>query len=58
LIFAHIELDKGLWSEMKCGKINDFITDRYATVRKRILGFQKIRTCDAREKVVDFKEKN
>jgi len=54
LIFAHVEQDKGLWVEMKGGKISDFISDRYATVRKRTLGFQKVRTRDDREKVEEW----
>nr|VFK61013.1 MAG: PHP domain/AAA domain [Candidatus Kentron sp. UNK]VFK69593.1 MAG: PHP domain/AAA domain [Candidatus Kentron sp. UNK] len=51
LIFAHVEDRCGLWQEMSGGKLGDFSTDRYASVRRRTLGFQKVRTRDKREKV-------
>jgi len=51
LIFAHVEQRSGLWEEMKGGKLSDFATKRYASVRQRTLGFQKVRTHDEREKV-------
>ncbi|MCK5344732.1 MAG: PHP domain-containing protein, partial [Candidatus Heimdallarchaeota archaeon] len=51
LIFAHVEQKSGLWSEMAGGKLSDFATPRYETVRKRTLGFQKVRTRDDRDKI-------
>nr|VFK47507.1 MAG: hypothetical protein BECKTC1821D_GA0114238_10486 [Candidatus Kentron sp. TC] len=51
LIFAHVEDRNGLWEEMGGGKLGDFSTDRYASVRRRTLGFQKVRTHDKRKKV-------
>ena len=51
LIFAHVEQRSGLWSEMSGGKLSDFSTKRYEAVRKRTLGFQKVRTRDDRDKV-------
>lgn len=51
LVFAHVEQRSGLWEEMKGGKICDFTTKRYASIRDRTLGFQKVRTNDEREKV-------
>lgn len=51
LIFAHVEQNSGIWEEMKGGKIKDFASDRYSVVRKRTLGFQKVRTRDDRDKV-------
>jgi len=50
-VFAHVEDAKGLWTEMKGGKISDLTTDRYTEIRRRTLGFQKVRTNDEREKV-------
>ncbi|WP_457576248.1 TrlF family AAA-like ATPase [Desulfomarina sp.] len=51
LIFAHVEQRCGLWKAMLGGKIGDFTTPRYDSVRKRTLGFQKVRTRDERKKV-------
>ena len=51
LVFAHVEQKSGLWSEMSGGKLSDFSENRYETVRKRTLGFQKVRTWDDRTKV-------
>lgn len=51
LIFAHVEQKSGLWEEMKGGKLGDFSDKRYASVRKKTLGFQKVRTYDDRIKV-------
>lgn len=44
LIFAHVEQASGLWSEMGGGKLGDFKNTRYNDVRRRTLGFQKVRT--------------
>ncbi|MCF6335863.1 MAG: hypothetical protein L3J12_08995, partial [Spirochaetales bacterium] len=51
LIFAHVEQKSGLWNEMAGGKLSDFVSSRYETIRKRTLGFQKVRTRDDRDKV-------
>ncbi len=51
LIFAHVEQRNGLWEEMGGGKLQDFTSSTYKTVRERTLGFQKVRTRDDREKV-------
>lgn len=51
LVFAHVEQSNGLWKEMSGGKLGDFTNKRYAQVRKRTLGFQKVRTNVKREKV-------
>ncbi|WP_321419719.1 AAA family ATPase [uncultured Desulfobacter sp.] len=51
LIFAHVEQRNGLWEGMKGGKLGDFTEKRYGSVRKRTLGFQKVRTRDDRGKV-------
>ena len=51
LVFAHVEQRSGLWKEMGGGKLGDFTTARYESVRKRTLGFQKVRTHDERNKV-------
>lgn len=51
LIFAHVERKSGLWKEMGGGKLSDFAGNRYEAVRKRTLGFQKVRTRDDRDKV-------
>jgi hypothetical protein len=51
LIFAHVEDSKGLWGETRGGKLSDWNTERYAEVRRRTLGFQKVRTRDDRKRV-------
>jgi len=51
LIFAHVEDNKGLWSELKGGKLSDWQDKRYDDVRLRSLGFQKVRTRDLKTKV-------
>lgn len=51
LIFAHVEQNSGIWKEMNGGKLTDFSSTRYETVRKRTLGFQKVRTRDDRDKI-------
>ncbi|MCI5145533.1 MAG: PHP domain-containing protein, partial [Candidatus Electrothrix sp. AR3] len=54
LLLAHVEQRSGLWKEMEGGKLGDFAEKRYATVRQRTLGFQKVRTHDERIKVKDW----
>lgn len=44
LIFAHVEDPKGLWEEVGCGRLEDWKEDRYAAIRRRTLGFQKVRS--------------
>jgi len=58
LIFAHVEQKCGLWKEMNGGKLSDFKDKRYKTVRKRTLGFQKVRTHDVPDRVCRVKVKN
>jgi len=58
LIFAHVEQKSGLWSEMGGGKLGDFKDKRYETVRRRTLGFQKVRTHDKSDKVCRTKVNN
>ncbi len=54
LIFAHVNQSSGLWKAMDGGKLSDFSTPRYESVRKRTLGFQKVRTHDDRGRVKDW----
>ncbi len=49
LIFAHVEDRKGLWNEMKPGRIRSLFHD--TDVGPRILGFQKVRTNDKRSRI-------
>ncbi|EPR1793955.1 TrlF family AAA-like ATPase [Vibrio cholerae] len=49
LIFAHVEAPKGLWKELAPGRIKDLFDN--ATVRRRTLAFQKVRTRDERAKI-------
>lgn len=51
IIFAHVEDAKGLWNEWKGGRIKDLSEKGYKHVRDKILGFQKVRTRDLRNKV-------
>lgn len=51
LIFAHVEQKSGLWEEMNGGKLGDFRQNRYHVVRKKTLGFQKVRTNDDRNQI-------
>ncbi|WP_419620785.1 TrlF family AAA-like ATPase [Thiolapillus sp.] len=51
LVFAHIEQKSGLWKEMGGGKMGDFASPRYESVRRRTLAFQKVRTRDEKDKV-------
>ncbi|MGD0960986.1 MAG: TrlF family AAA-like ATPase [Methylomonas sp.] len=49
LIFAHVEPSNGLWGSLSTGRIIDLFEND--TVRRRILGFQKVRTDDKRQKI-------
>jgi len=51
LVFAHVEQKSGLWKEMGGGKVGDFASPRYESVRRRTLAFQKVRTQDEKDKV-------
>ncbi|MBF0236693.1 MAG: histidinol-phosphatase [SAR324 cluster bacterium] len=57
LIFAHVEQKSGLWCEMGGGKLGDFKDKRYEIVRRRTLGFQKVRTQDKADTVCRTKVK-
>jgi predicted ATPase len=57
LIFAHVEQRSGLWKETSGGKLGDFKGKRYETVRRRTLGFQKVRTHDKQDDVCRTKVK-
>ena len=54
IVFAHVEQKSGLWKEMQGGKLGDFSGKRYEIVRRRTLGFQKVRTNDDRAKVQSY----
>lgn len=54
LVFAHVEQNNGLWKEMSGGRLSDLSNSRYETVRKRTLGFQKVRTHDERLNVQNW----
>lgn len=54
LVFAHVEQKSGLWNEMSGGKLGDFSEGRYEKVRRRTLGFQKVRSHDDRTKVQNW----
>ncbi len=49
LIFAHVEADKGLWKELNSPRIKNLFDDH--SIRRRILGFQKVRTNKERLKI-------
>lgn len=50
LIFAHVEEPKGLWAEVGCGRLKDWTEDRYMAIRRRTLGFQKVRSYNKLDK--------
>jgi len=50
-IFAHVEDSKGLWNELRGGLLSSWQHSAYEDVRKRTLGFQKVRTYDKKEMV-------
>jgi len=50
LIFAHVEDPKGLWAEVGCGRLKDWTEDRHAAIRRRTLGFQKVRSYNKLDK--------
>ena len=50
LIFAHVEDPKGLWREVGNGRLNDWAEDRYVAIRRRTLGFQKVRSYNKLDK--------
>ncbi len=48
IVFAHVEVDNGLWGALKPGPVGDLFTSE--TFRKRVLGFQKVMTRDEKTK--------
>lgn len=49
LVFAHVEAPNGLWGGLIPGRIKEIFDN--ATVRRRVLAFQKVRTRDERDKI-------
>ncbi len=49
LIFAHVEAPNGLWGGLTVGRIKELFENE--TVRRRVAGFQKVRTRDERVKI-------
>lgn len=49
IVFAHVEADNGLWGGMKPGIIGDLFKND--VFKQRVLGFQKVRTRDERDKI-------
>ncbi|TLE15434.1 TrlF family AAA-like ATPase [Vibrio cholerae] len=49
LVFAHVEAPNGLWGGLAPGRIKELFDN--ATVRRRALAFQKVRTRDDRAKI-------
>ena len=52
LIFAHVEAERGLWSELGNNRLADIgKQDGYKKVREHVLGLQKVRTRDREAEV-------
>lgn len=51
VVFAHVEQKNGLWNELSGGKLGDLKGKRFEIVRKRTLGFQKVRTSNQKNNV-------
>ena len=49
LVFAHVEAPNGLWGGLAVGRIKDLFENEI--VRRRVLGFQKVRTHNERVKI-------
>lgn len=49
LVFAHVEAPNGLWGGLAVGRIKELFENE--TVRRRVAGFQKVRTHDERLKI-------
>jgi chromosome segregation protein len=49
LIFAHVHANNGLWGGLSAGRISDLFASE--TVRRRVLGFQKVQTHDERVRI-------
>lgn len=58
LIFAHVEQPSGLWKELSGGRLKDFAESRYESVRRRCLGFQKVRTYHKEDSICRTKAKD
>ena len=54
LVFAHVDEPKGLCHECGGAKFLAWDSDSYEKVKKRTLGFQKVRNRDQREKVKEW----
>lgn len=52
IVFAHVEQDNGLWSELGGGRLIEL--GKEEVFAKYVRGFQKVRTNDMREKVKDW----
>ncbi|MCY4050845.1 MAG: histidinol-phosphatase [Gammaproteobacteria bacterium] len=48
-IFAHVESNNGLWGGLSPGRVKDLFDN--ASVRRRVLAFQKVRTRDTQNKI-------
>src|SRR6056297_867973 len=48
LVFAHVEQNSGFWKELDGGRLAELAKNE--SFRKRTLGFQKVRTHDAKDK--------
>ena len=49
LVFAHVEAPNGLWDSLGPGRVMELFEND--TVRRRVVGFQKVRTHDERLKI-------
>lgn len=49
IVFAHVESSNGLWESLSIGRISELF--KKAAIRRRILGFQKVRTHNKRVKL-------
>lgn len=53
LIFAHVEQSSGFWNELDGGRLGELAQNEH--FKKRILGFQKVRTHDVKERACRVK---
>ncbi len=52
IVFAHVEQSSGLWNEFNGGRLQEMGQNKI--FRRRVLGFQKVRTHDKRDKVKNW----
>lgn len=52
IVFAHVEQNSGLWNELDGGRLKEFC--KYEIFKRRVLGFQKVRSRDLRDKVLTY----